>query len=121
MALSLGEDSEAYQSFMRTIEADIIDSQGSAGQGIHIASSAGGWMAAVLGFGGLKISSDGTLSFQSHLPTHWERLRFRVIWHDQILEIDLSPDAAKVKRLTSQAEKQNITVPILLNGQKVRC
>jgi len=79
LACRLGKPEVAYEHLMRAAGADLEDSRGNAGEGIHGASCGGMWQAAVLGFAGLRVTPEG-YHVASHLPKHWKRLRF-TFWH----------------------------------------
>ena len=69
---------------------DLLDSHGNTGDGLHIASCGGTWLALVAGFGGLR-DFDGEVRFDPRLPAGWDRLRFRVEVRGQRLEVDMTP------------------------------
>jgi len=75
MACRLGMPEVAYEHFVRAASADLEDSRGNVGEGIHGASCGGMWQAAVLGFAGLRVTPDG-YHVAPHLPKHWKSLRF---------------------------------------------
>ncbi len=58
---------------------DLGDLEHNTGDGLHIASLAGAWLAVVAGFGGMR-DHNGELSFCPQLPAGWTSLRFRLIW-----------------------------------------
>ncbi|PQD98142.1 family 65 glycosyl hydrolase [Mycobacterium sp. EPG1] len=65
-------------------EAALIDLRNlhhNTGDGLHLASLAGGWIALVAGFGGLR-DDEGMLSLDPQLPSGITRLRFRLRWRD---------------------------------------
>jgi trehalose/maltose hydrolase-like predicted phosphorylase len=72
---------------------DLQDLHHNSGDGLHMASLAGAWIALVSGFGGLR-DHGGVLSFDPALPAGIQRLRFSVRWqhcrlcvtirHDQV-------------------------------------
>jgi alpha,alpha-trehalose phosphorylase len=73
-------------------EAALLDLRGdgeSGGDGMHIAASAGSWIALVMGFGGLR-DSGGRLSFAPRLPAHLPRMRFGVRWRDSRLRVTVT-------------------------------
>ncbi|MEZ0163842.1 glycoside hydrolase family 65 protein [Kineococcus sp. LSe6-4] len=59
------------------------------GDGLHIASLAGTWLALVHGLGGMR-DSGGTLRFDPHLPPGLSRLRFTVRWRAAKLCVDVT-------------------------------
>ena len=98
VALRLGEQAEAYDCFVRTAEADLVDSQGSTWQGPHIASAGGTWQAVVFGFGGMGVDPDGVVAFRPHLPPTWRSMAFTAAWQDVRLDVRISGDRTEVTR-----------------------
>jgi alpha,alpha-trehalose phosphorylase len=70
---------------------DLHDIEHNAGDGLHIASLAGGWLALVAGFGGMR-DSGNRLRFRPQLPPGWRRLRFSVRPRGQELHVDIGPE-----------------------------
>jgi len=70
---------------------DLRDLHHNTGDGLHIASLAGTWIALVNGFGGLR-DTDGGLSFDPALPQGISRLRFHVRWRGSSLQVDVHHD-----------------------------
>ena len=70
---------------------DLRDLEHNTGDGLHIASLAGAWLAVVAGFGGMR-DHGGRLSFRPQLPPGWTRLCFRVVWRDTRVKVDVVPD-----------------------------
>jgi kojibiose phosphorylase len=99
MGAEVGDMAEAWRNFRRTAFMDLCDHQRSVANGIHAASLGGTWMAVVNGFGGMRLRSDGALSFAPRLPEQWRRLRFRVHWHGAQLEVTCRPDRVLVEHL----------------------
>ena len=69
---------------------DLHDIEHNAKDGLHIASLAGGWLALVAGFGGMRDDGD-CLFFRPQLPPGWQRLRFSVRPRGQRLHVDITP------------------------------
>ena len=72
---------------------DLRDLEHNTRDGIHIASLAGAWTAAVAGFGGMRDYA-GRLSFAPRLPSRLERLTFRMRYRGRRLKIAVARDAA---------------------------
>ena len=69
---------------------DLHDIEHNSGDGLHIASLAGGWLALVAGFGGMRDTSQ-QLRFRPQLPPGWRRLRFSVRPRGQELHVEITP------------------------------
>jgi alpha,alpha-trehalose phosphorylase len=77
-----------------TYEAAVIDLQdlhNNTGDGLHIASLAGAWIALVSGFGGLRVCS-GELVLDPALPAGINRLCFGLRWQGMRLTVEVRPD-----------------------------
>ncbi|MDP9435465.1 MAG: family 65 glycosyl hydrolase [Actinomycetota bacterium] len=68
---------------------DLRDLNTNTRDGLHLASLAGGWIALVAGFGGLR-DDDGTLRFRPRLPATLDRLAFAVLHHGQRLRVEVT-------------------------------
>ncbi|BBY26750.1 glycoside hydrolase family 65 protein [Mycolicibacterium sediminis] len=72
---------------------DLRDLHGNSRDGLHMASLAGGWIAWVSGFGGLR-DDEGELSFAPQLPSGITHLRFRLRWRNFRLIVDVAHEQA---------------------------
>jgi alpha,alpha-trehalose phosphorylase len=70
---------------------DLHDIEKNAKDGLHIASLAGGWLALVAGFGGMRDTNEHLL-FRPQLPPGWRRLRFSVRPGPNRLHVDITPE-----------------------------
>ncbi|AWI09956.1 glycoside hydrolase family 65 protein [Ereboglobus luteus] len=80
VAADIGKTDWAYRYFLKTATIDLTgDSKQYVGPlyigGTHPAANGGAWMAAVLGFGGLRVC-DGFVRLDPVLPEGWESLAF---------------------------------------------
>ncbi len=69
---------------------DLHNLQHNARDGLHIASLAGGWLALIAGFGGMRDLGDH-LSFRPQLPEGWEGLRFSLRMAGQRVRVEIDP------------------------------
>jgi alpha,alpha-trehalose phosphorylase len=69
---------------------DLHDIEHNSGDGLHIASLAGGWLALVAGFGGMR-DTNNRLRFRPQLPPGWRRLRFALRPRGQELHVEITP------------------------------
>jgi alpha,alpha-trehalose phosphorylase len=93
IAAEVGHLELAYDYFAEAALMDLHDLEHNTRDGVHIASLAGAWLAAVCGFGGLR-DHDGKLSFAPRLPPRLERLRFRLLFRGRRLKVDVTRDEA---------------------------
>jgi trehalose/maltose hydrolase-like predicted phosphorylase len=90
VAVDIDEVEKGYEYFERTIRIDLGKNLKSSWDGLHAASLGGNWQAVVNGFGGVRISSDGKLRINPHLPEKWKRLRFKINWRGEKYSIEIT-------------------------------
>jgi alpha,alpha-trehalose phosphorylase len=88
MAAEVGHLDLAYDYFGEAALMDLGDLEHNVRDGVHMASLAGAWLAAVAGFGGMR-DHDGTLSFAPKLPDALRRLTFRLVFRDRRFQVDV--------------------------------
>jgi alpha,alpha-trehalose phosphorylase len=88
LAAEVGHLSLAYDYFCEAALMDLDDLEHNTRDGLHIASLAGAWIAAVAGFGGMRMLGEA-LGFAPRLPEGLERLRFRIGFRGRRLEVDV--------------------------------
>src|SRR5262249_44909015 len=69
--------------------------------GLHLASLAGAWIAAVCGFGGLR-DTGGELEFSPRLPERLAHLRFRLRFRGRLLEVEVRDHEAAYRLLDGE-------------------
>jgi alpha,alpha-trehalose phosphorylase len=89
MAAEVGHMELAFAYFGEAALIDLDDLQHNTRDGLHIASLAGSWIAAVNGFGGMR-DHDGHLSFKPRLPIELTRLAFGVSFKDRCVRVDVT-------------------------------
>jgi len=72
---------------------DLHDLHRNTRDGLHMASLAGGWIAAVQGFGGMR-ARRGRLDFAPRLPSAITRLAFRVRYRGRLIRVTVTPREA---------------------------
>ncbi|MFL5928813.1 MAG: glycoside hydrolase family 65 protein [Gaiellaceae bacterium] len=93
VAAEVGQLELAYDYFAEAALMDLHDLEHNTRDGVHIASLAGAWLAAVAGFGGMR-DHDGNLSFAPRLPSRLERLTFRLVFRGRRLRVDVTSTRA---------------------------
>jgi alpha,alpha-trehalose phosphorylase len=93
MAAEVGHMELAYEYFGEAALIDLDDLQHNTRDGLHIASLAGSWIAAVNGFGGMR-DHDGHLSFKPRLPIELTRLTFGLDFKDRCVRVEVTPRQA---------------------------
>jgi alpha,alpha-trehalose phosphorylase len=94
VAAEVGHLDLAFDYFAEAALMDLGDLEHNTADGIHIASVAGTWLAAVCGFGGMR-DHGGELSFHPRLPGALTRLRFRIMFHGRTLQVEVDRDEAR--------------------------
>jgi alpha,alpha-trehalose phosphorylase len=93
VAAEVGYLELAYDYFGEAALMDLHDIEHNTRDGVHIASLAGAWIAAVAGFGGMR-DHDGYLSFAPRLPARLERLAFGLRFRGRLLKVEATQTEA---------------------------
>ena len=96
VAAETGHLDLAYDYFAEAALMDLDDLEHNTRDGIHIASVAGTWIAAVAGFGGMR-EHDGALSFHPRLPGALTRMRFRLMFRGRSLTVEIDQAHARYR------------------------
>jgi alpha,alpha-trehalose phosphorylase len=112
IAAETGHLELAYDYFAESALIDLDDRQNNTRDGLHIASLAGAWIAAVAGFGGMR-DHDETLRFSPRLPPALTRLQFRLSYRGRCLVVEVAGGEAHY-RLASGAP-----LDIAHNGERI--
>nr|WP_284700565.1 glycosyl hydrolase family 65 protein [Thermoanaerobacterium sp. R66] len=110
MGLKVGDYKNAYYSFIRSANVDLVDNQGNTKEGLHAASAGGTWQVAVFGFGGLNIDKEGVLNINPWLPEKWNKLSYQVYWKGNLLQINIYKDNVDVKLLEGNGRKVKVKI-----------
>jgi len=102
VAAEVGHLDLAYDYLGETAFVDLRDLAGNTASGLHLASLAGTWLAAVAGFGGMR-DLGTTLSFSPQLPPRLNRLAFRLLYRGRRLRVDVRPDGACYELVAGEA------------------
>jgi alpha,alpha-trehalose phosphorylase len=98
VAAEVGHLELAYDYFGEAALMDLSDLEHNTGDGLHIASLAGAWIATVAGFGGMR-DHDGRLSFAPQLPERLTRLAFRLGFRGSRLRVEVTDAGASYSLL----------------------
>jgi alpha,alpha-trehalose phosphorylase len=94
MAAEVGHLELAYDYFAEAALLDLDDLHHNTRDGLHLASLAGAWIAAVAGFGGMR-DHEGELTFRPRLPRRLRRLTFRVSFQGRRLKVEVEHGRAR--------------------------
>jgi alpha,alpha-trehalose phosphorylase len=93
VAAEVGQLELAYDYFAEAALLDLGDFHHNTSDGVHLASLASAWLAAVAGFGGMR-DHGGELSFKPRLPRALDRLTFRLMFRGRRLMVEIDHDQA---------------------------
>jgi alpha,alpha-trehalose phosphorylase len=99
VAAEVGHLELAYDYFGEAALMDLSDLEHNTRDGLHMASLAGSWIAAVAGFGGMR-SHGGELSFRPRLPAALSRLSFRVLYRGACVRVGITHSTARYELIT---------------------
>jgi alpha,alpha-trehalose phosphorylase len=102
MAAECGHLGLAHDYLREAALMDLCDLMSNTGDGLHIASLAGSWIALVEGFGGMR-DGEGTLSFAPRLPEGLARLAFTLSVHGRYLRVEVTNSTAQYELLLGDA------------------
>jgi alpha,alpha-trehalose phosphorylase len=88
VAAEVGHLELAYDYFGEAAMLDLDDIYHNTRDGIHLASLAGAWIAAVAGFGGMR-DYGGSLSFAPRLPRRLSRLAFCLLFRGRRIRVEV--------------------------------
>ncbi|HEU5227988.1 MAG TPA: hypothetical protein VFU49_09270 [Ktedonobacteraceae bacterium] len=88
LACELGHLDQAYNLFMKGALVDLENLRGNSPEGIHVACSGAVWQATILGFAGLRVTSESYTTNPSW-PDSWTRLAFHFKHKGQLISVDL--------------------------------
>jgi alpha,alpha-trehalose phosphorylase len=113
MAAEVGDLQAAYEYFLLSAAVDLANLAGNVGDGIHVASCGGVWMAIVNGFGGLRDIDGSDMRLAPRLPAEWDRLRFRLLVRGSRMQVDMTREATTYTLLEGEP------LGLLSDGQRV--
>jgi alpha,alpha-trehalose phosphorylase len=88
VAAEVGHLELAYDYFGEAALLDLDDVNHNTRDGVHLASLAGAWIAAVAGFGGMR-DHEGSLSFAPRLPRQLSRLVFHLRFRGRSIRVEV--------------------------------
>ncbi|MGH2916878.1 MAG: glycoside hydrolase family 65 protein, partial [Solirubrobacteraceae bacterium] len=103
IAAEVGHLDLAHDYFAEAALMDLDDLEHNTRDGVHIASLAGTWIAAVCGFGGLR-DHGGELSFAPRLPAALTGLSFRIVYRGRSLRVAVQRHEAHYSLIDGDGE-----------------
>ncbi len=101
IAAEVGHLDLAYDYFGEAALMDLEDLERNTRDGLHMASLAGSWIAAVAGFGGMR-DHGGELRFRPRLPEAVTGLRFRLRYRGRCLLVAIEHTSARYELLEGE-------------------
>ena len=101
VAAEVGYLGLAYAYYREAALMDLDDLEHNVRDGLHIASLAGAWTAAVAGFGGMR-DAGGDLSFRPQLPEEITRLAFRLTFRGSTFAVEIQHSQATYRLLAGE-------------------
>ena len=88
LAAKIGYEKKSYEFYLRTARLDLNNYNNDTGDGLHITSMGGTWIAFVMGFGGVRVKNH-RLVFHPFLPKKWKAYSFRINFGGAHLEVKM--------------------------------
>ena len=98
LAAEIGDMDKAVEMYSRTSRLDLDNINNDTEDGLHITSMAGGWLAIVQGFAGMRTQT-GRLCFDPVLPSCFTHYAFKIVYRGRLLEVSMDEGGPKVARL----------------------
>ncbi|MEM9515535.1 MAG: glycosyl hydrolase family 65 protein, partial [Actinomycetota bacterium] len=95
LAARLGRLDKAHEMLSRSARLDLDDINHDTADGCHTTSMAGTWLAAVQGFGGMRVIDD-TLHLRPRLAPGWDRLAFSIRFRGSRMRVDARRDGVDI-------------------------
>ncbi|MCF6182022.1 glycoside hydrolase family 65 protein [Lutibacter sp.] len=114
LAASIDRMPKAYEQYVRTSRLDLDDYNHEVDEGCHITSMAGTWMSIVQGFGGMRVTNKGMLSFNPQIPKEWKSYAFTINFRGNIINVYKSQNNCKF------SNESGNEITILVHNEEVK-
>jgi maltose phosphorylase len=101
LASRIGNIEKAYELYLRTARLDLDDYNNEVGDGLHITSMAGTWLAIVEGFGGMRIL-DGKVQINPLIPGQWKSYSFHARFRGILFEVRVNHKEITINNLSEK-------------------
>jgi maltose phosphorylase len=102
LASRIGNIEKAYELYLRTARLDLDDYNNEVGDGLHITSMAGTWLAIVEGFGGMRIL-DGKVQINPLIPGQWKSYSFHARFRGILFEVKVNHKEIIINNLSDKS------------------
>ena len=107
LACWINRPADAWRHWLASAGLDLRP--GEAAEGIHAACAGANWQVAVLGFAGLRTRMQSEIfHLDPHLPAPWSALRFPVVWDNQPLKVQITPEQISIEHCGSKPLQASI-------------
>ncbi len=104
LASRIGNIAKAYELYLRTAKLDLDDYNHEVGEGLHITSMAGTWLAIVEGFGGMRITDD-KVRVNPLVPEQWKSYSFHARFRGVLFLVRVTRDEVTISNLSDKPLK----------------
>jgi len=111
LASRIGNIKKAYELYLRTARLDLDDYNNEVGDGLHITSMAGTWLAIVEGFGGMRIL-DNKVHINPLIPAQWKSYSFHVRFRGILFVVRVDHKEIQINNLSEKS------LSIVISGKK---
>jgi len=101
LASRIGNISKAYELYLRTARLDLDDYNNEVGDGLHITSMAGTWLAIVEGFGGMRIVDD-RVQVHPLIPDVWKSYSFHARFRGILFEVRVTHEKIIIRNISDR-------------------
>ena len=103
---------DMWKWFFEALKSDIYDTQGgTTSEGIHCGVMAGTIDIIIKSFAGINIFKDN-IQLARHLPSHWHKLSFKVLYKNKWLNFEITKYTTKVNRILDIEKKIGFQINI---------
>jgi len=102
LASRIGNIEKAYELYLRTARLDLDDYNNEVGDGLHITSMAGTWLAIVEGFGGMRILN-GKVQINPLIPGQWKSYSFHGRFRGILFEVKVNHKEININNLSDKS------------------
>ncbi|WP_125566928.1 glycoside hydrolase family 65 protein [Companilactobacillus insicii] len=113
LAADLHYEDKAVELYERTARLDLDNYNNDTDDGLHVTAMTGGWLAIVQGFAGMRVHSNGVLSYKPFLPKKWDSYSFRQVFRGRVIEVSVDKTSSDIKLISGDP------LDIEVNGELV--
>ncbi|WP_334328620.1 glycoside hydrolase family 65 protein [Companilactobacillus sp. HBUAS59699] len=116
LAADLHYEDKAVELYERTARLDLDNYNNDTADGLHVTAMTGGWLAIVQGFAGMRVHSDGVLSYKPFLPKKWDSYSFRQVFRGRVIEVSVDKNGSDIKLISGDPLEIEVdNKPVTLN------